>query len=104
MSERAMLIGVTTMAVGLSAMVQFTPPAKMVSGQFKIHAGGGTLGIMNTSSGAGTVGSYLVGASEVVELNGPAAFFLGATGATMTVGVLVRYSAGVSSTIAPFNG
>jgi hypothetical protein len=99
MSDGAKFIGMTTMSVGLSAMVAFTPPERMVSGQFKILAGGGTLGIANTSSGAGSANSYLVGASEIVELNGPAKFFLGATGATMTVGVMIRYSSGLSGTI-----
>lgn len=93
-------LGATIIVIGLSATatVDLSATANVIGGFFKIQAGAGTLAIVQGASAISTAG-YLVGATEVVELQGPAKFFLAATGATMSVGLVPRWSQGLSGAI-----
>lgn len=99
-NARVYNLGVTQVVVGLSAtvVVDVLTVAKAIGGFFKIQGGAGTLAIVQGVSNITTAG-YLVGATEVVELQGPARFYLAAAGATMTVGLTVRYGQGLSGQI-----
>lgn len=99
-NARVYNLGVTKVAVGLSAtvLVDVSAMPKALGGFIKIFSGAGTLAVVQ---GASTIFSdgYLVGSAEVVELQGPAKFYLAAAGATMTVGLVVRYGQGYTATI-----
>lgn len=101
---RTYVIGGTQIAVGLSAIVKFTPPSFMTDGYLKIASGGGTLELvapppaLTGSSAAGWGAGYLVGGTEIVDLDGPAAFYMAATGEAMTVSVLIKRTAGATIT------
>lgn len=91
------LLGSTLMVVGLSGAVPFLPPSGCNGGFFKIQAGGGTLYLASSFSQAVGASMYSVGATEKIEFEGPARFFLGAAGATMTVVVGLSYTSPGSS-------
>lgn len=99
-NARVYNFGATVISVGLSAtvLVDMSAVAKALGGFFKIQGGAGTLAIVQGASNITTAG-YLVGAAEVIELQGPAKFYLAAAGATMTVGLTVRYGQGLSTVI-----
>lgn len=92
-------IGVTQIAVGLSATVQVNLQTNALcnGGQFKILTGSGTLAIVTGLSNIVTQG-YPVGTTEVYSFEGPANFFLAASSATMTIALCMNYSQGFSST------
>lgn len=96
------VVGSTQIAVGLSAIVGIGIAARDYNKTFKILGGGGTLEITSLPgalSGAGATGwgiGYPVGASEIVSINGPAHFYLAASGATMTVAMYIGRTAGAS--------
>ena len=96
MNSNAYLYGATAFHVGLSQTVQFSPPRGMNGGYLKIQAGTGTLAIVSGIS-AVVPNGYVLGATEVFKLEGPANFFLAAAGATITVGVAMAFSAGFSA-------
>lgn len=91
--------GVTLVVIGLSATVQLNCQTyKSCNGGFiKIHSGGGTLAMVNGASNISTQG-YLMGATETLRFEGPANFFLAASGATMTVSLVTSLSQGFSTT------
>lgn len=97
--------GSTRISVGLSAIIKVTPLQYQQLSQLKIFSGGGTLEVVPTpialsgSSAAGWGLGYPVGASEVVTMNGPAVFYLAATGATMVAALLVGLTAGATIVI-----
>lgn len=87
-------VGATQVAVGLSQVIRVQPPSNSWGGQLKIVSGSGTLAIVapqfsgaSTQTGFATAG-YVVGGTEVVQFSGPVTFYLAATSATMTVGVV----------------
>ena len=90
-------LGVTLIHVGNAlAQNQEIAPGRGWNGwQFKIHAGSGTLCVVN-SLGASHTAGYPVGASEVINATGPARFFLAASGATVTIALVASLSAGFS--------
>lgn len=92
-NERAYALGVTAIVVGLSAVVKVPAEQGQLSGLFNIQAGGGTLFIAHGPSAAVATGVHVV-ADKLYELEGPAVFYLSAAGATMTVGLVKRYSQG----------
>ena len=94
-NERVYGLGVSHIVVGLSATVETKPGPGVLSGFLSIHAGGGTLAIVNGASNISTEG-YLVKANERVQLQGPAKFYLAAAGATMTASFVRRFSQGAS--------
>lgn len=95
---RTYAVSATQLVIGLSAITRFVPPQFMLDGQLGIRAGGGTLEIVPipASLNAGWGTGYHVGSSERVQLDGPATFYLAATGATMTAEVIIKYSSGAT--------
>lgn len=88
-------VGVTQFTVGLSALLQVSAPRGVMGWQFKNN--GSSLAIANgTSAANGFSLGYLLGASEIIQLQGPATFFLAAAGATTVLSALAFYSAGYS--------
>lgn len=101
MSTNTYRLGSTTMAVGLSSVAQFIPPNFCNGVYFKILSGAGTLAITNSAAGPlYSSGLYPVGATETINLDGPASFYLVAAAATMVVAVGVRYSSNGMTQIA----
>lgn len=84
-------MGATLIPVGLSQTFQFMISHSLNGGFLKITSGAGTLCIVDGPSFIFSQG-YPVGASEIVQWNGPATFFLAAATATMTVAVVTSYS------------
>lgn len=82
--------------------VVIKPPAGTWGGQLKIYSGGGTLMIAPNAGAAGvsiggatgTLLGYPIGASEIYQWAGPAAFYLQATGATMVAAVVFNFTSG----------
>jgi hypothetical protein len=93
--EQCYQMGATQIHVGLSATVMVVTQPYQNGGFFKIHAGAGTLAIVQGASSIYSAG-YAVGATEVIPFVGPARFFLAAATATMTVALVASYSAGMS--------
>lgn len=94
-NSRAYALGATAMTIGLSAVTKISAEAGEIDGFFNIQAGGGTLVITNGPSLGVGVGCHAL-ANQVYELKGPAAFYLSAVGAAMTVAVVKRFSQGHS--------
>lgn len=92
------VVGATRVVVGLSQVVKVSPSNNLTALGLKILAGGGTLEIVNaaTLTGPGWGTGYPLGASEVLNIGGPATFYLAATGATMTAAVLMGRTAGAT--------
>lgn len=95
---RAYGMGATNVVIGLSAVVKITPPQKAVD--FTIHrvTGGGSLFIQNadTEDVASGVDVSTLGSLDSYNVGGPASFYLSAAGATMTVSLIYKFSAGAS--------
>jgi hypothetical protein len=94
-NSRSYLMGVSLIVVGLSATVSVVPREGVLGGFISIKSGGGTLSLVNGASAISSDG-YNVSATDRVEFNGPAKFFLAAAGATMTAAYVMRYSAGAT--------
>ena len=96
------VIGATRITVGLSALVKVSPLAYGRGGVIKIFSGGGTLEIvaqpiaLTGSSAAGWGAGYPLAAAEVKAIDGPATFYLAATGATMVAAYCINYSPGAT--------
>jgi hypothetical protein len=96
------VLGATRIPVGLSAIVRVLPSAYQYAECYKILSGAGTLEIVSPppalsgSSAAGWGQGYPIGASEVQNIGGPAAFYLAATGATMTIAMIIGRTAGAT--------
>lgn len=92
--------GATRVAVGLSTIIKYTPVAFDHAYSIKIIAGSlsGTLEFVNgaTAGGSGWGTGYPLGANEVMNLGGPSAFYLAASGVTMVAAVLVGKTAGAT--------
>jgi len=101
-------LGATQIAVGLSALVRVSPPPYQIATTMKVSAGGssGTLFIcVAPGFGASTSGAaaasligngYGLASTEVFNIGGPAAFYLSATGVTMTCSIIFGFSSGSS--------
>lgn len=95
-------LGATRIPVGLSQVIRLQMGDYQTVSAFKIISGG-TLEIVKpqlsgTSTAAGSAWGtgYPVGTSEVVAVNGPAVYYLAATGTTVVVGALIGYTSGVT--------
>lgn len=94
-------MGSTRFYVGTSAIVQVGPTDNQLSLTLKLFSGN-SLEIVSRpaalsgSSAAGWGIGYMIGASEVVNVSGPARYYLAATGATAQVHVLIGYSQGAT--------
>lgn len=88
------------MVIGLSAIVKINPSAYQYAENIRIYSGGGTLEIVPPPlalSGASCTGwglGYPIGNGEAVSIDGGAVSYLAATGATMTVCMLIGYTSG----------
>ncbi len=92
-------LGATNIVVGLTVAnnVQVVPDRCVNGGFFKIAAGsGGTLALVQSLGVTYSTG-YILGNTEVVSFQGPATFFLAASGATCTVSFVRSYNMGFST-------
>lgn len=87
-------MGATQLTVGLSICVQVVPDRHVIGYQFKRQSGG-TLAIVQGQSMLTTSG-YILDATEIVTVYGPASFFLAAAGTASVVGIVFKYSQGFS--------
>ena len=96
------VLGATRIVVGLSAIVKINPSGYQYAQNIRILSGGGTLEIVpppSVLSGAGAAGwglGYPIGSGEAVAVDGGAVAYLAATGATMTVTMLIGYTSGAT--------
>ncbi len=101
-SQNIGLIGASLFNVGLSAIVKVSAGPYVSATSIKIFSGGGTLEIVMpnlTLSGTGATGwglGYAISANETVMFDGPATYYLAATGATMRCSQLIGYSSGAT--------
>jgi hypothetical protein len=97
------LLGATAFHLGNATAIPVMPPANCIGGWVQQNSlAAGTLWIspgVTISLGA-TQGMYVNTTNQPFEFQGPARFYLYATGATITVGLGFKYSQGVSSPIA----
>lgn len=95
MSVRTQLVGATTITVGLSAVVTIPQDARVWRRQLLTPAGGSLF--ISQGAAASDIG---VGAdiSTITRLpiEGPAQFYLSATGATTTVRLINEYTSGAT--------
>lgn len=95
-------LGSTRIPVGLSTIVRVSPTSYQYAETVKILSGSGTLEIVPAPlalSGTSTIGwgiGYPIGTNEIINIGGPAAFYLAATGSTMVMTMLLGYTSGVS--------
>ena len=96
--------GATLFYVGLSALIKVAPAPFTFGMYLKNVAGGGTLELAPIPNGyslsgsgcTGWGGGYPIAAGETIALDGPATFYLAASGATMTVALVMGKTAGAS--------
>lgn len=90
-------LGQTQMAIPALSVVQVIPP-KACNGVYFGYISGGSLSIMNDAGSSGGLGGFLLGTTERMNIDGPATFFLAATGATAVCGIVFKKSSGYSLT------
>lgn len=97
------VIGGTRIALGLSLTpLLITPPVGSADGFLKWISGGSLEIVSNNIPGASIAGQtvaaigYIVGTTEVVNLNGPASFYVMAAGATSVFGLRWHFSSGAT--------
>lgn len=96
--------GGTQIAVGLSTIAAIRPAAFQIAETFKIISGGtlwiapcAPVALTGTSAAASIATGYPVSASEVMNVGGPACFYLSASGATVVVGLALGYTSGYTT-------
>ncbi len=96
--DKLYVLGATRIPVGLSTIVKVAPTNNQIAMSVKILSGGGTLEIVPgaTITGPGWGTGYPIGSSEVLNIGGPATFYLAATGATMVAAMILGRSAGAT--------
>lgn len=87
-------VGITLVPIGITSGVQLSPGRGVLTQTLKWQSGG-TLAMVN-QAGATTAQGYILGTSEVVNIGGPATFFLAASGSTAIAAIAFGYSAGFS--------
>lgn len=103
---RTCYMGGTIMNLGgVTAAIQptrFLAPPNCVGGELR-RLSGGSLEIMPNVIAGGSIGGasasgtgYLIGISQIISWEGPAAFYLAATGATVVVSALMKFSDGAT--------
>lgn len=96
------VMGATRINVGLSAIIKVQPSAYQYAETIKILGTGGTLEIVPCPlalTGTSTIGwglGYPLGATEVLNLAGPAVIYLSSSGATTTVTMALGYTNGAT--------
>lgn len=87
-------LGATVISFGTSTAIQIFPSAGVNGWSFKKQAGA-TLAIVS-GTGFSAAQGYIMADTEVMNISGPATFFLAAGGATVTVAFVMKYSSGTS--------
>lgn len=87
-------MGATVISFGTSTAIQIFPGAGLNGWSFKKQSGA-TLAIVN-GTGFSVAQGYIMGDTEVMDIQGPATFFLAAGGATVTVAFAMKFSSGTS--------
>lgn len=91
------VVGVSIISLVSGATpIKFSPAARQIGTWIQKNSGsGGTLAIAN-GYGASTANSFIIGETQMIQINGPAQFFLCAGGATCNVAVFSLYDQGYS--------
>lgn len=89
--SRVYSVGATNVTVPNNGTYEFKPPRDL-AGLFINYVGGATLALVG-ATGMTTGQGVLLNASEITPINGPANFFLAASGATATVAIGLLFSA-----------
>lgn len=103
--DQLTVVSATQVIIGLSSVIRLSPTSYQSADCFKVIAGGGTLEVVPVPlalSGSSCIGwgrGYPLGLSEVVALGSPAVFYLAASGATMTIAIMVGYTNGATITV-----
>lgn len=98
---RTYALAPTLIAIPVAATsVAITPPANC-AGFYLKSQGGGTLALVLHASGAGAsaANGYNFVGNEVMDVKGPAQFFLNAGGATAVAAIVFKRTAGFSQII-----
>lgn len=90
-------MGVTLLAVPVGVTGTQFIPGRCVTQVSVGYASGGTLAFVQ-GFGVTAANGYIVGMTEVVNINGPCTFFLAAAGSTSVARILLGYSSGYSLT------
>lgn len=85
-------MGVTQISVGLSATIQVKAGARQNQWLFKKFSGG-SLAVVSGASAISSSG-YMMGDTEVMEIDGAATFYLAAAGSAVVVHMLIGQTAG----------
>ena len=84
-------LGATLIAVAAGATATAVVPPKGCNGYFLKYQSGGSLAIVPGIGSSGTALGYLL-QTEVLNIDGPATFFLNAGGATAVAAVAFKFS------------
>lgn len=87
-------VGATQIIIGPSATITVAASEKQSKWLFKKFSGG-SLAVVNGASQVASSG-YMLGNSEAISFEGPAKFYLAASGATVTVHFMQSFTAGSS--------
>ena len=97
-NDRCYGFGATQISVGISATAKIIPPPGALGGFFHIQGAGGSCAIVNGASQVASTG-YLMSTTEVVQMEGPATFYIAASGVTTVIGIVWRLAQGYSTTL-----
>ena len=92
------MIGVSLISLVAGATpIKISPTAGVIGYIVTKNGGtnGGSLALAN-GYGASAANSYILGETESFAINGPAAFYICAGGATCVAAIITKYDAGVS--------
>lgn len=102
MDSNSFVYSATQIVVGLSVLTQVTQPEFGVGGYIKFFSGtGASLEIVSGVSAGSDPGpkrgtGYMLGATEILPINGPAQFWLCATAATAIAHMIIAKSEGAT--------
>lgn len=91
-------MGATVLTVATGAVpVAFSPQQGQIGMRLKILSGGSSGVVFMQGAGSSLINvGYVLGATETIDISGPAKFFLSAFGSTALVSQLISYGAGTS--------
>lgn len=102
MQDKISAVGATRYTIGLSQILRISPLPNQVVTSLK-YASGGSIEIVNpilsgssTAAASGWGAGYLLGSTEVFTVQGPATFYLAASGATALVAAAIGQTAGAT--------
>lgn len=85
-------LGATQIVLGASTVTTLQPAAYHSKWMFKKLSGGSYAVVEGTTYSVSQ--GYMIGETEVIQIQGPAKFFLACSGITTTIQVMVGYSQG----------